>query len=550
MMQDMETRTLEMLAVAMSEEYSVTVVCNGQNAETSFSGKNGRAVITIPSIPIHDKHYRALLRGYVDHEVGHVRFSDRELSMDGPLRYPHMAGSLQNVWQIFEDVYVERGMGECFPGCRRNLRTLSTLIYVQHDSAALPPPLEPVDAHDVLERVRTKIIATRDLPYSMWTAATQYILFRVRSEAMPKLKTRLPLFRASLDTLAPGLADELEPILARVQSEGTSTEANLELAREVIETAVAFFEQAAKDGTFFTAEMLSTLKWIVRNGGRSKESVDIARAAELMVFEAVNNVDQSLIISSVTVRNAVGSDVWTTRIEMLSDEEQKEALQSSAKMEAQMQALLQSFEMNRSGPTRSGRLNTNALHKLFTCRNDIFYRHVDKRDVNTDVVLCIDMSGSMHFNDKALLASKALYSLAHSLYKIRGLAFNIIGFFDNQVVDILRSGARVTPRTRIVPSGGTLCGCALKFAMQTFSAKNETRKIVIMLTDGDANDSEQFEKAIDRARKSGVEFLGVGIQDEHILSYLPADECCIIVELKQLAGEILRMLRKKLGIEE
>ena len=550
MMQDMETRTLEMLAVAMSEEYSVTVVCNGQSAETTFSGKNGRAVITIPSVPIYDKHYRALLRGYVDHEVGHVRFTDRALSTDGPLRWPHMAGSLQNIWQILEDVYIERGMGECFPGCRRNLRTLSTLLYVEHDSAALPPPLEPVDADDIMARVQNRIIPLRDLPYSIWAAMTQYVLFRVRSEAMPKLKARLPLFREALDKLAPGLADELEPVLARVPAEGVSTEANLLLAKEIIETAYAFFEKNAKDGGNVNNEMLSTLKWIIRNGGRAKESVDLARAAELMVFEAVNNVDQSVVISSVTIRNPVGSDVWKTRIEMLSDEEQKEALQSSAKMEAQMQALLQSFELNRSGPTRSGRLNTNALHKLYTCRNDIFFRHVDKRGVNTEVVLCIDMSGSMHFDDKALLASKALYSLAHSLYKIRGLAFSIIGFFDNQVVDILRTGSRVTPRMRIVPNGGTLCGCALKFAIQTFSAKDETRKIVIMLTDGDANDSEEFEKAIARARKGGVEFLGVGIQDEHILSYLPEDECCIIVELKQLAGEILRMLRKKLGIEE
>ena len=75
------------------------------------------------------------------------------------------------------------------------------------------------------------------------------------------------------------------------------------------------------------------------------------------------------------------------------------------------------------------------------------------------------------------------------------------------------------------------------------------RKIAIMITDGDANDGDDFEKAIARARRAGVEFLGVGIQDEHILQYLPEDECCIISEVHELAAEILRMLRRKLGVE-
>ena len=117
MYQEMESRTLEMLAVAMSEEYGVTVICNGQMAETTFEQDSGRAVITIPSIPIQDRYYRALLRGYVDHEVGHVRFSDRVLLTDGPLRYPQYAGSLKNVTGIFEEI--------CAPSAP--FSTLSTL---------------------------------------------------------------------------------------------------------------------------------------------------------------------------------------------------------------------------------------------------------------------------------------------------------------------------------------------------------------------------------------------------------------------------------------
>lgn len=555
MIHDMETRTLEMLAVAMSEEYSVSVICNGQSAGTSFSEKTGKATITIPSIPVADRHYRALLRGYVDHEVGHVRFTDRARMDSELLRAPHISGSLKNVAQIFEDLYVERGMGESFPGCRRNLRAFGTLIYLEHDSAVLPRPPAPLNAPALLNALNMKSLRPTELPYPLWAAITRYMLFRTRSDVLPKFQSRLPLFREPLDILTPGLADRLEPVLARVREEGTGTAANLRLAREAIETALGYFEELAATATTeqcpfaFSPAMLDVLKWILRNGGSGQDSVDIARAAELMVDELVRDIDPRLLENHISIHDTVGSDIWKSRLLPLTEEEQKETLQASAMMEAQMQALLQSFELNRSGPARTGRLNTNALHKLLTCRNDIFFRHIDRRAVNTEIVLCIDMSGSMHFENKALLASKALYSLARSLSKIRGLAFNITGFFDNHVVDILRSGSRVTPRMHIVPDGGTLCGSALKFAMQTFTSAPESRKIVIMITDGDANDGDDFEKAIAKARKAGIEFLGVGILDDHIAQYLPADECCIITELRQLASEILRMLRKKLGIE-
>lgn len=75
---------------------------------------------------------------------------------------------------------------------------------------------------------------------------------------------------------------------------------------------------------------------------------------------------------------------------MLSREEQKEALQASAKMAAQMQAL-QSFVLNREGPFRQGKLKTRNLHKLFNGRDDIFVRRSDKRSLNTEIVPCIDM---------------------------------------------------------------------------------------------------------------------------------------------------------------
>lgn len=543
--QEIATRTLEMVAVAMSEEYGIKVVCNGQRAYTSYSQNTKKPVITIPSIPLTDDNYRSLLRGYVDHEVGHVRFTDAAYLSDALMNDLEIVGSLKTISSIYEDIYVERKMGESFPGCRRNLRKLGALIYMERHPV-------PVPARAVLENLREKRLTPQDVPYHLWTAVIQYILYRVRREALPKLERMLPAFQEPVDILAPGLAASLEPILARVSAQGVSTQANLDLARETLAIVKKYFfnfwEWPERRQAKIPQGVLEGLQWLMRNGGCATDTVDIGKSAENLIDQLLKDVDENLLKNNITNHHAYGSPLWKERVLSLSEEERMEALQAAAMMDAQMQALLQSFALNRSGPTKTGKLNTNSLYKLYTCANNVFYKNIDKRAINTEIVLCIDMSGSMAFYDKSVMASKSLFSVAHSLSKIRGIAFSIIGFFDNHVLDILRAGDRVSSRMKILPDGGTLCGAALKFAMQMLTNSRSSRKVVMMLTDGDANDGEDFEQAISRAKKDGVEFLGIGILDDHILRYLPQDECCVIGDLRQLATEILRMLRKKLGI--
>ncbi len=538
--QQLETQSLELVAVALSEEYGIKVVCGGRRAETTYL-PNGRPLITIPSIHHEDPNYLALLRGYIDHEVGHVRFTDRAYIDQALLDNVSVIGSLKTVFFIYEDLYIERMMGECFPGCRRNIRKLVALVLAKERQA-------PVPARAILQDMAKGTMHTHDLPYQAWTATTQYILYRVRSESSAELAGLLPEYREAAEWLAPGLTELLEPVLARVQTEGTNTRANMALARETLGIADAFFRKHWRldRKEDMPADLLELIRWVLRNGGRAADSVDVAKSAMHMVDEILNNVDEATLERNVTIRHEYGGPVWKERLEFLSESEQREALQAAAMMDAQMQSLLQTFVLNRDGPFRIGRLNTNALYKLYTCDTKIFCKNVEKRNLNTEIVIAVDMSGSMNFSDKCLMASKALYAVVHCMKQIRGLLFNVIGFFDNNIIDILRRHDRVSPRIKIVAAGGTLCGSTVQYAMQRFTGSWSSRKIIMMITDGDANDTEEFHDVIARAKKAGLEFLGVGILDEHITRYLDKEECCVINDLHQLAPEIFRMLRTKL----
>lgn len=535
------TRTLEMVAVALSEEYGIKVVSSGRRAYTSYSPDGGRPVITIPSIDSDDEHYIHLLRGYVDHEVGHIRFSDQKEITAALDQRPDGVGALKTLIHLFEDIHVEQLMGECFPGCRRNLRKLVSLVFHERRPT-------PVDAGAVLDKAAGGGAGAQDMPHHIWTALCHYIAYRVRQDAQPELAALLPVYREPVDALVPGLTARLEPVLSRVFVEGKRTRAAIALAEETLDLIRDFLQTGWTPRTEEQARSMlaSQMNWVLKNGGSAGESVDIGKAAARMVEDILIRPDSVFSESDVIVHHAYGSFPWQERLAPLTEQEQKEALQAAAMLDAQMQSLLQTFVLNRSGSARTGRLDTNALHRLSVGNNRIFRKTIEKRGLDTQVVLAVDMSGSMKNYHKSIMASKALYAVILSLRKIPGLTSSVTGYYDNCVLDILRPYDRVTPRMNIRPEGGTLCGNALKYAMQIFTGARQARRIVLMLTDGDTDNAADFQASIIRAGKAGIECMGIGIMDEHIRNYLPPDDCCVIEDVRQMAPQMFRMLRNRL----
>lgn len=102
-------------------------------------------VLQVPFSPYMTEEQWRYLRGYIDHECGHVKFTDFETYANmyrsvvaDCLRYkPEASVTLKNflhdyasmVINILEDVRIERLMGIDFPGSRTNLNTLSEYLF-------------------------------------------------------------------------------------------------------------------------------------------------------------------------------------------------------------------------------------------------------------------------------------------------------------------------------------------------------------------------------------------------------------------------------------
>jgi len=103
---------LERLARTLTEQFGVTVLCQGDCACTD--GKR----ILLPSLPEPmDDALERMVLGYLDHEMGHVAFSDFEVLKEFSEKHTGAEGLLN----VVEDALVERKVMQRWPGVRANL---------------------------------------------------------------------------------------------------------------------------------------------------------------------------------------------------------------------------------------------------------------------------------------------------------------------------------------------------------------------------------------------------------------------------------------------
>jgi cobalamin biosynthesis protein CobT len=205
--------------------------------------------------------------------------------------------------------------------------------------------------------------------------------------------------------------------------------------------------------------------------------------------------------------------------------------------------------MKRSLPARNGKLDTHRLHKI-THDPDIFLRHQEKQGINTLVHVLLDCSGSMR--SKMPLACQACYAIASSLSRINGIRLGITAFpagatpgSQFTVFPLLRSDQKLHTSFLLDPSGNTPMGESLWWVMQEMLPLKETRKIVIIITDGRADIVETTEKAIEHGKALGFEFYGVGIHHDYIRQLLPGDSE-VITSLDELVPCMFRLLQRTL----
>ena len=144
---------------------------------------------------------------------------------------------------------------------------------------------------------------------------------------------------------------------------------------------------------------------------------------------------------------------------------------------------------------------------------------VQRRGV--DLIIALDVSKSMEVQDIAPSRLRhAIYSIDTLLDKLAGDRIGLVAFAGEAILVhplTNRSGGfRITLETLdtdSVPTPGTALGAAIKTARESFEKRSVRHKVLIIITDGEAHDSDALEQA-KRAHEEGVIIytLGIGTQ--------------------------------------
>jgi len=200
----------------------------------------------------------------------------------------------------------------------------------------------------------------------------------------------------------------------------------------------------------------------------------------------------------------------------------------SGKIRAALQGLVQSQTLNRSQhASRGRRMDGKRLHRLPLGETKLFQRKQAKTAPNTAIHLLLDKSESMGYQvsdsqgqpigSRMPIALEATLALALAFEGIPGVNPGVTAFpghNDDSVFRLLEHGQRVNARTgafSLAATGSTPMTEAIWFGAASLLRCREPRKVLMVMTDGQPNDTLSTLDILQRCRDSGIETVGVGL---------------------------------------
>lgn len=563
---NLECATLAMVAKAVSLNYNVDVDISGSNAMTyqkqdPYTGKASYS-ITIPTVDVLDKQHMRMVRGYLDHEAGHVRFTDFTL-LESLRDDPAYVMSLIN---IAEDIYVEREMGKRYVGCEKNLRWLSKHLFTENYD-------KPNLVH--LRKLRNNL----ELHFQLFVMhVMNYTLYYMRAKLVADLSPFIPSEQQAVECLAPGLTKNLVPIMEKWFPILASTHDSCQFGKEMYEAIKQYIKRPyAGHDSAGTNPFKKSMQDKVKNYANTPKQIAeemkdmLEEAAEFSFREWADGWQQSTFTD---IGKSAGAELKVMHdkfIGMFEDTSNRtflarsvpplslytkgdkipsdfvtNAMSITAQLDAQLSGLMQSIVLNRGGHTSRGKLDPRKVYRLNVNNPRVFYRKEERLKFNAQVVILADCSGSMQ-GQREMMASISTYALARSLRKIPGIRTDVYYYSAVTFERALSQSDHISRFSRMQASGGTPTGSAVENALSFFNYWDDSRKIILLVTDGEAQDMEYLRYVLQVAARNNVEVFGVGIDCgaiEEVSEQIK--DCKVIKHIRELPAAMFAMLRKAL----
>ena len=536
-------RSLPLLAAALSDQRNIRVAIGGSQAFT-----DGRT-IHLPSLPLNaDDSLLGVARGYLDHESAHVLFSEFNA-----LTSAKLTPLEQFFANAIEDVRIENLMAERYLGSRENLRHTARHVFIGNANA--------------------------DTNADPSFAVPGYVLLRLRSQACPELGFKTQEAATVVALYFPGLITQLEPVFSEIQSCCPDTAAAIHYGKRIASLLKAYqkpqtqtdaqgentgdsgnADHSASDGTDITQNSCKALA-----ANAKPEKADAAKCSDsslapLFADDAADRLPSDLgkALSDELAQHAEKdpSRILTTAVEVPAAFQPMPATMRNrtaaleASLRPHLRGVLQADTFEGIMPATQGRLNSRKLYSVPFGNAYVFTRRVPKRLTSTAVHILLDKSGStMGFIEQATMSA---YAVAAAAQSIPGVNVGMSAFparFANDadanrpgITTLLRHGQRQRELKSINASGSTPLAEAIYHVLPQLLRQQETRKILLVFTDGVPDSRETAELALRDAKALGMEIYAVSYRDVAAKRLFGEQNCAVIASIDELPGAFTNML--------
>lgn len=497
---------------------------------------NGKMTVNVPASVSTEGDALLLMRGYLDHECGHARWTDFNAPSTS---FDPLTRTLAN---IFEDVRIEALMADAFEGARENLHGTAAKLFGGDEWKSRA---DNINAAEVV---------------------VAWLLWHVRTPACPEMEHGRDMLRGVADAYAPGLADNMLRALSGYALDSTEScwqaarccssmmknyggrnerlSGQSKADRERTEQAVdelAGGSRKLKDKITRKIEKEANPMSGAGMGGSSRSFGEehaakgqarlptLTHGMASIVNDALDkdNPEQGASCGGVDASSSISPESCLSSgvaHEETDDERIKSGIVRS-RLGRRLASLLQTQGAVRRGGARQGRrIDARSLWKAGAKDGRVFERSSQGAAANASVLVLMDQSGSMRsvYNEQGRcigspepgdrpidFANAACSGLLDALRSVKGVSAGMCAFSNQYSVTCpIGSGPRRGVRLAAEASGGTAIGRAIIDCTGMFPP-DARRKIIVVLTDG--FEGNEVDGAVAQAAELGVEVAGVGI---------------------------------------
>ena len=575
-------KSLPIVAMALGDKLGTKVVI-GQTQGAMTDGNT----IFLPALPADDAKTLVLASGYIDHESAHNRFSDYK-------PFKHMTSELQrHVTNLFEDIRIEKAMGRLYPGCKSNLANLAHVMVEDGNFRAASADEHPATILEcfLLNRLRADVLKQHSVN-DIANKSTQ-----VFKEVFPKgAFTRVAALMYKVEDLtcsmdAFNLARE---VLTVLEEEQKNEEQQQEKADSQNQGDAGDSQDDSAQGSGSSADGSSDDDTDTGDGKASDDSSgdDQSNGSSSQPYDGQGDEDSDAsggkghgefaedINRALTAgKDDLPDDIGSMLAEKLNDQAEDvtdsngiivgtagrnseltnsnnsdlmhEACLLTNGLRARLTGLVESQNREHVRFEQQGQeIAVDQLHRVATLDMNVFKQKTHHKAVNTAVQIMLDCSGSMASDmHTAKIASLAT---AHSLDLIKGVAVGAAAFpgfgrDDVEVLSLLGETVRHHASSYDIRAhGSTPMAEAMWWAATQLANREEPRKILLVVTDGDPNGGSDYsiDTLFNLCRRSGIECLGLGIGQLTIADKFPIYHT--IKSVNELSGAMFDMMKKRL----